>query len=113
MKKMLYIIGLPTVFSMLAFAGSWSGRLLDASCYDQEKKTDGCAATSGTKAFALDAMGKVFKLDAAGNTKAAEAIKNRADRSADPANPQPKEVQAQVTGSEKDGTIAVESIDVR
>jgi len=112
MKQFISLIGLATLFSMLAFAGSWSGKLLDAACYDQSKKTSECSATAATTAFALDATGKVFKLDAEGNSKAAAALRNRADRS-DPSKPQSKEVTAKVKGEEKDGIIEVESIEVQ
>jgi hypothetical protein len=98
---------------MLSFAGSWSGKLLDAGCYDQNKKAAECSATTTTTVFALEATGKVFKLDDAGNSKAAAALKNRADRSADPSKPQSKEVTAQVKGEENGGVIAVESIEVQ
>lgn len=113
MKKFISLIGLSAAFSMLALAGSWSGHLLDASCYDQNKKASECSATASTTAFALHASGKVYKLDEAGNTKAAAAVKNRADRAADPAKPQSKEIMAQVTGDEKDGIITVESVEVQ
>jgi hypothetical protein len=97
---------------MLALAESWSGKLVDASCYDQQKKAAGCDATSKTTAFGIEASGMVYKLDRAGNTKAAAALKNRADR-ADPSKPQATEVMAKVDGTEKGGTITVESIDVQ
>lgn len=113
MRKLLCAIGVSTLFSTLALAGNWSGKLLDAKCYDEQKQAGACTATTRTNAFALESDGKIFKLDAAGNSKAAAALKNRADRSANPANPEPKEVHAQVSGTEKDGMIAVESIDVR
>ena len=113
MSRIASLLVFSTVFSMLALAGSWSGKLLDANCYDQQKQASACSATSETTAFALDAAGKIYKLDAAGNSKASEALKNRADRATDPAKPQSKEVMAQVTGTEQDGTIAVESIEVR
>ncbi len=113
MKKFITLIGLATVFSMLALAGSWSGKLLDAACYDQNKKSAECAATATTTVFAIEATDKVFKLDDTGNSKAAAALKNRADRSADPSKPQSKEVMAQVTGDEKNGVITVETIEVR
>jgi hypothetical protein len=93
-------------------ADTWSGKLLDASCYQEHKKSASCAATSSTAAFMLDVTGKVFKLDESGNAKAAEALKNRADRSADPGKP-PKDVAAKITGTEKDGTITVASIEVQ
>jgi hypothetical protein len=109
MRKLLLLFG---VFSMWALAANYSGKLLDASCYDQQKKADSCGATSNTTAFALEVSGTVYKLDGAGNSKASAAIKNRADRS-DPSKPQPKEVMAKVDGTEKGGTIAVENIDVQ
>ena len=113
MARVLLVVVFSTVFSMLAFAESWSGRLLDGTCYEHQKKAAGCDATSATTAFALEASGAVYKLDATGNSKASEALKNRADRAADPAKPQSKEVMAKVDGTEKGGTIAVESIDVQ
>jgi hypothetical protein len=97
---------------MMAFAESYSGRLLDASCYDQQKKASACDATSATTSFAIDASGMVYKLDSAGNTKASAALKSRADR-VDTSKPQSKEVSAKVDGTEKGGTISVNSIDVQ
>ena len=113
MRRVLSILAFSAVFSMLALAENWSGRLLDAACYDQQKKADSCDATSTTTAFAMDVSGKVYKLDAAGNIKVSTALKNRADRSTDPAKPQSKQVMAQITGNEQGGTITVESIDVK
>jgi hypothetical protein len=98
---------------MLALADSYSGKLLDATCYDQQKKVALCDATNTTTAFALEASGTVYKLDATGNTKASAALKNRGDRAADPGKPDSKQVMAKVTGTEKAGTIEVESIDVQ
>jgi len=112
MRRILSLGALLGVFSMLALAESYSGKLLDASCYDQQKKSSGCDATSSTTAFAIEASGSVYKLDRAGNTKASAALKNRADRS-DPTKQQSKEVMAKVEGSEKGGTITVESVDVQ
>jgi len=112
MRRMLLPMTLFGVFSMCALAESYSGKLLDASCYDQQKKVDSCGATSSTTAFALEVSGKVFKLDDAGNSKASEAIKNRADRT-DPSQPQPKEIMAKVDGTQKGGTITVENIAVQ
>jgi hypothetical protein len=100
------------MFSMAAFAESYSGRLLDASCYSQQKKASACDATSTTSSFAIDASGTVYKLDSAGNTKASAALKNRADR-VDPSKAQSKEVMAKVDGTEKGGTITVTTIDVQ
>jgi hypothetical protein len=101
------------VFSVLALAESWTGRLVDASCYDQQKSATACDPSASTTSFALIA-GQAYKLDDAGNSKAAAALKNRADRSADPDRPSKGVVSAKVTGT-KDGddTIKVVSIDVR
>ena len=70
MRKFLLPITLFGVFSTLALAASFSGKLLDASCYDQQKKAASCDATSSTTAFAIEASGMVYKLDSAGNSKA-------------------------------------------
>ena len=113
MRRVFLAVAFSAVFSTLALAESWSGKLLDGSCYEHQKKAAGCDATSATTAFALEASGTVYKLDAAGNSKASEALKNRADRAADPAKPQSKQVMAKVEGTEKTGIIAVESIDVQ
>jgi hypothetical protein len=113
MKKILSLLAFGSVFTMMAFADDWSGRLLDANCYSQQKKAASCDATTTTSSFALDVSGKVFNLDANGNMKAASAMKNRADRAADPANPQSKEVIAKISGTETGGIITVESVDVQ
>jgi hypothetical protein len=112
MRRVLFVLTFSAVFSMLALAESWSGKLLDATCYDQQKKVAACDATSATTAFALDASGTVYKLDADGNSKAADALKNRADRAADPSKPA-SHVMAKVDGTEKAGVISVESIAVQ
>jgi hypothetical protein len=112
MRRILLAITLFGVFSMCALAANYSGKLLDASCYDQQKKADSCNATSSTTAFAIEVSGTVYKLDNAGNSKASAAIKNRADRS-DPSKPQSMVIMAKVDGTEKGGTIAVDSVDVQ
>jgi hypothetical protein len=112
MRKTLLRITLFGAFSMWAVAANYSGKLLDASCYDQQKKAESCGATNNTTAFALDVSGTVYKLDTAGNAKASDAIKNRADRT-DPTKPQPTEIMAKVDGTEKGGLISVDSIAVQ
>jgi len=113
MRKVLSVLTVSTVFSVVALADSWSGRLLDSGCYDQQKKADACDASSQTTAFALEVSGKVYKLDTVGNAKANTALKSRADRSADPGKAAAKQVMAKVEGTEKSGTITVDSIDVQ
>jgi hypothetical protein len=98
------------LFSTLAFAANFSGKLIDANCHEQKKTA--CDATGTTTAFALDVSGKVYKLDTAGNSLASQAIKNRADR-ADPNKAQSTAVMANAAGTESSGTIAVESLEVQ
>ncbi|HEY3739270.1 MAG TPA: hypothetical protein VGL53_05475 [Bryobacteraceae bacterium] len=112
MRRTLSLLAISTVLAGLALAEGWSGKLLDASCYDQQKKSDSCDATSKTVSFALESNGTVYKLDSVGNSKAVEALRNRADR-ADPNQPQSTQVIARVDGVEKGGIIAVESLDVQ
>ena len=114
MRKVVSLIALVSAFSIAGFAASWSGSLLDATCYTTQKTGDACMATSKTTAFGIiDTAGKFYKLDAKGNSLAAAALKNRADRAADPANPSAAKVSATITGTEKSGTIEVESVDVK
>jgi hypothetical protein len=114
MKQTLYIMALSATLSVMAFAADWSGKLIDATCNDQRQQTKAasCDATSATTSFAIDVSGKIYKLDATGNSKAATALKDRADRSTDPAKPLAGSLTAKVSGTEKDGMIAVESIEV-
>jgi hypothetical protein len=113
MRKLLSFFAFSSVFAMLAFGGDFSGKLIDANCYSQKNNATGCSATSTTTAFALDVSGKVYSLDTAGNSKAVTAMKSRADRAADPSNPQANDVLAKVSGTESGGTIAVDNIDVQ
>ena len=114
MRRFVSLLALGSAFSILGFAGSWSGSLLDASCYVAQKSANSCAATSKTTAFAIiDNTGKFYKLDGKGNSLAATALKNRADRAADPANPHAAVITATVMGTEKSGTLEVESIDIK
>jgi hypothetical protein len=111
-RRIPVLVTLAAGFAALALADSFSGNLLDASCYEKQKTSASCEATATTTAFALDVAGKVYKLDGAGNTKASAALKNRADRS-DPGKTQSPIVMAKVDGTDKGGTIAVENIDVQ
>jgi hypothetical protein len=97
---------------MFGLAADFSGKLLDAPCYDTQKKSASCNATSATTAFAIDVSGTIYKLDRDGNSKAAAALKNRADR-ADPNQPQSKEILATVQGTDRGGMIVVEHLDVQ
>ena len=112
MYRLNRALALAGVFAALAFAETWSGTLVDASCAGGGKSATECAPTSSTSSFALVlADGKTVKLDAAGNTKAADAIKNSADRSKNP--DQKTAVTATVTGTLSGDAIQVEKIDVK
>ena len=117
MRRILTLCACVAVFSALALAESFSGRLVDASCMDQQKSAATCDPTSSTTSFGLLVAGKVHKFDDAGNTKAIEALKSRADRSANPttpATPPSTAVSAKVTGTKDgDNTIKVEAIEVQ
>ncbi|HEV3199182.1 MAG TPA: hypothetical protein VGZ73_14815 [Bryobacteraceae bacterium] len=117
MRRILTLCAFVAVFTTLALAESWTGKLVDASCADQQKgdqqKMATCDATSSTTAFALVASGKIFKFDDAGNAKAAEALKSRADRAANPNAPPSTTVTAKVTGTNEGDKLKVESIEVQ
>jgi hypothetical protein len=114
MRRVMTICMLAAAFTGLALAESWSGRLVDSTCYDQQKNVAACDPTSATTTFALSVSNKIYKLDDAGNTKAMEAIKNRADRSTDPNKPPVTEVNAKVTGTKgTDEILKVEAIEVK
>lgn len=112
MRKAFLVLAFSSLAPMVALAASWSGKLLDASCYNQQKKAATCDATSKTTAFGIEVSGTFYKFDSTGNTKAMAALKNRADR-ADPSKQQSPEVMAKVDGNESGGTITVENIDVQ
>jgi hypothetical protein len=101
------------VFSALALAEEWTGRLVDASCYDQQKTGVACDPTSSTNSFAIVVSGQAFKFDSDGNSKAAAALKSRADRSTDPNKPASGTVTAKVTGTKDGNMIKVDNIDVQ
>lgn len=114
MRRILILVACTAICSTLALAENWTGKLLDASCYDQQSKQKAaasCDATSNTSSFALQVSNQVYKLDAAGNSKAMTALKNRADRSAP--GKSPSSITAKVEGTESGGMIKVEDIEVQ
>jgi hypothetical protein len=117
MRRFVTLAASTALFAALAMAGSWTGRLVDSACYEQQKadptKTpSACPVTGSTTEFAISASGKMLKLDDAGNAKAAEALKNRADRT-DPNAPPTTMVSAKITGTLEGDTVKVETIDVQ
>jgi len=114
MRRILTLSAVLAFASALAFAETWTGNLIDASCA-QHMKNNPCTPTASTASFAILASGKLLKLDAEGNQKAAEAFKqssNGADREKDPsaaATPVTATVEGTLMGDE----IKVDSIQVR
>jgi len=104
------------LFAAIGYGETWSGKLLDAACYERNQQNPGknssktgnpptCEASTSTGAFALQTSdGKVYKLDAAGNSKAATAIRG---------NPDNKSPSAEVAGAMEDEILKVDSISVR
>ena len=114
MRRTVTFVALLTVFSLLALAESWNGRLIDATCYDQQKNVAACGITASTAAFALEVTGAVYTFDQAGNAKAAEALRSRADRSRDPgAAKESARVMAKVNGTKEGNLLKVETIEVQ
>lgn len=103
------------------FAATWSGALVDATCWgfrernvnprdtltfvdrDRNLEVSICTPGAKTKSFAIvPEDGVSLKLDAAGDTKAAELVRN---------SPKKKQlIEVSVTGEINKGTIAVASI---
>jgi hypothetical protein len=96
---------------MAVAADSWTGKLMDADCHAKEKGAKACDAMGSTTSFAVNANGKVYRLDAAGNQKAATALKNRADRSADPSKPGAA-ITAKITGTATGDVITVDTVEL-
>jgi hypothetical protein len=94
-----------------SYGDVWRGKLLDASCYDQNGKLghEGsvCAPTASTTNFAIKVRhGKVYKLDAMSNMKAQKAVEDGVVN----AN-QYGDFRAQITGKrEANGFVMVDSI---
>jgi hypothetical protein len=116
MRRVLILTTSLGLFAILGLADTFNGNLIDTSCLDKPSPTIAtCQPSSRTTTFALvDNSQKVYKLDEKGNAKAAAALKNRADRSADPnaAASKPDVVMVKITGSMTGGIVSVEAIEV-
>jgi len=114
MRRIVCLFGILTASSFLAFADDFQGRLIDASCYAQQKSSTACDPSSATTAYMLYVGDTAYTLDSAGSQKVAQALKARADRSSNPKAPAGTQVMAKVSGSKNSGdnTIKVESIEI-
>jgi len=112
MRRLLTLLAFVSIFSALALAEEWKGQLVDASCQDAQQ-LEKCQPAAATTAFAIVVDGKMFKFDAASNAKVTQALKNRADRSADPsAAPQPGVIYVKVIGAKDGDMIKAETVEV-
>ena len=112
MRTFLTLVGAAAMCAGLAVAAdTWTGKLMDADCHAKEKGAKPCDAMASTTNFAVNSSGKVYRLDAAGNQKAAAALKNRADRSADPSKPSAA-IDAKITGTAAGDVISVDTVEL-
>lgn len=114
MQRTLTLIGLATIWTALAFGETFSGQLVDASCTASKQQDQAaCAPTSSTTVFAVNSGGKIYKLDNSGNSKAVDALKNRADRSTNPNSMQTAPVIVKITGTADGDTLKVDTLEVQ
>jgi hypothetical protein len=93
--------------SALSFGQSWTGRLVDAVCKTANAGEDSftalCPATPTTHLFALQLPNsKVLILNAAGNEKADDAIRNALKT----------DVHVRITGSRDGSMVRVQKIEI-
>jgi hypothetical protein len=113
--RRIFTLGAAVLFmSAFAFAETYMGTLVDATCASQQKDA-ACNPNVSTTAFAVQVSGgKTLRLDAAGNKKAAQALKesnSSADRAKDPNAPD-SQVTATIEGTLNGDEIKVDSIEV-
>jgi hypothetical protein len=114
MRKFVSMLGILTASSVFAFADDFQGRLIDASCYQQQKSATTCDPSSATTSYVLYVGDVAYTLDTAGNQKVVDAMKTRADRSSDATKAAGKQVTAKVTGTKDAGnSLKVETIEIQ
>ena len=111
MKKILTLSAIAGLFAAFAFAENFSGRLLDATCIEQGK-SKACDPTSTSTNFAINVEGKIYRLDDAGNAKAVEALKSRADRQKEP-GASVTTVTAKIDATKEGEVLKVSTIEVQ
>ena len=108
-------LGMTLCFAAALGSGAtWTGKLIDASCYDSRKTTsephgkvsEVCAPSPSTTSFAFrTSSGKVYKIDDSGNSKLASDIQNgvlKKDKDGD--------IHAVITGKRKAGVVKLNSV---
>jgi hypothetical protein len=103
MKKLVFGFA----FAAAAWAGSWSGTLVDVMCKDKDiaGHTRKCALGCAKSGFGVvTADGKFLKLDEAGNAKALAALK---------ASTKDKDLKVAVEGEMDGDIIKVSSLELK
>lgn len=103
MKRLTGIFCLATVS---AFAGSWSGTVVDVMCKNKDvaSHTKECALGCSKSGFGLvTSDGHFYKFDESGNSKAVAALKETS---------KDKDLRATVTGTKDGDMIKVQSIHI-
>jgi hypothetical protein len=96
---------LVTLATGMSYAETWTGKLVDSTCFPSKEVPTKCDATKATTSFAvLTADGKQVKFDAEGNLKTGTAMGGFPDA---------KGPNVMVTGIVKDEVLKVESIEIR
>jgi hypothetical protein len=119
MTLALRLACLLSLTSVLSFAGSWSGALVDAKCYttaqqnashghpasgDTKRAVRSCSPNDKTTSFSVvQQVGMAFNLDADGNEKARELVLKEGKKSPFMVN---------VTGDVTQDTLKVETISI-
>jgi hypothetical protein len=101
MKKFIAVFSLAAVS---AFAGTWSGTVVDVMCKNKDvaSHTKECALGCAKSGFGLvTSDGHFYKFDESGNSKAVAALKETS---------KDKDLRATVTGSMDGNMIKVDSI---
>jgi hypothetical protein len=114
MRKFMTICAMCGVFSVLGLAETWNGTLMDATCYARHGSSRSCDARPSTQNFMLEVNGTRYKFDGATNERARAAMRDRADRAANPDATKATPVNAKVTGNMRSsGKIHAETIELQ
>jgi hypothetical protein len=117
MTMTLRLACLLSLLSVLSFAGSWTGALVDAKCYttaqqnashghpasgDTKRAVRSCAPSDKTMSFSVvQQVGMAFSLDPDGNEKARELVLKEGKRSP---------FMVHVTGDVTENSLKVDTI---
>lgn len=113
MRRLITLAASAALFSTLALAETWTGKLVDGGCANPDKTAKECNVGSSTSTFLLIVDGKAYSFDQTGNKMAVDALKNRADRAADPNNPKSSQIMAKVTGDKDGDVLKVAAVEVQ